>query len=77
MNYLLLPHELNQRHKTEDFEKLKIAHELYTLGVVVKYHKWEGMVDSYGRYWFQGMDAQAEFRLVKSLASKGFERIDN
>ena len=77
MNYLLLPHELNQRHKTEDFENIKIAHKLYTLGVVVEYHEQEGMVDSYGRYWFQGMDAQAEFQLVQSLASKGFERPDN
>ena len=49
----------------------------YTLGMLVKYHEQEGMVDSYGRYWFQGMDAQAEFRLVQSLASKGFERTDN
>jgi len=39
MNYLVLPHELKHRHKIEDFEKLKIAHELYTLGVVVKYHE--------------------------------------
>ena len=31
------------------------------------------MVDSYGSYWFQGMDAQAEILLVQSLASKGFE----
>ena len=28
------------------------------------------MVDSYERYWFQGMDAQEEFRLVQRLASK-------
>ena len=28
------------------------------------------MVDSYGRYWFKGMDAQAEFRLVRAKASK-------
>src|ERR1044072_4363506 len=39
MGYPPLPHELNQRHKTEDFEHLKIAHELYTLGVVMEYHK--------------------------------------
>ena len=77
MNYLLLPHELNQRHKTEDFENLKISHKLYTLGVVGKYHEQEGMVDSYGRYWFHDMDAQEEFLLVQSLASKGFERTYN
>src|SRR4051812_1643848 len=39
MGHPPLPHELNQRHKTEDFEHLKIAHKLYTLGVVVEYHK--------------------------------------
>ena len=77
MGYPPLPHELNQWHKTEDFENLKIAHKIYTLGVEGKYHEQEGMVDSYGRYWFQGMDVQAEFRLVQSLASKGFERTDN
>ena len=26
---------------------------------------------------FKGMDAQAEYRLVQSQASKGFERADN
>ena len=66
MGYLPLPHELNQRHNTEDFEHLKIAHKLYTLGVVLEYHKYEGMVDSSGRCWFQGMEVQAEFRLVQS-----------
>ena len=71
MNYLLLPNELNQSHKTKEFENLKITHKLYTSGVVGKYHEQEGMVESYGQYWFQGMDAQAEFRLVQSLASKG------
>jgi len=30
MNYLLLPHELDQRHKIEDFEHLGIAHKFYT-----------------------------------------------
>ena len=59
MGYLPLPHELHQRHKAEDCEYLKIAHKLYTLGVVGRYHESEGMVDSYGRYWFQGMDVQA------------------
>ena len=39
MGYPPLPHELNQWHKTEDFEHLEIAHKLYTLGVVVEYHK--------------------------------------
>ena len=28
------------------------------------------MVDSSGRNWFQGMEVQAEFHLVQSLASK-------
>ena len=53
MGYPPLPHELNQRHKTEDFEYLKITHKLYTLGVVMEYDEQEGMVDSYGRYWFR------------------------
>ena len=30
MNYLLLPHELNKRHKTDDFEHLRITHKFYT-----------------------------------------------
>ena len=67
MCYPPLPHELNQWHKTEDFEHLEIAHKLYTLGVVVGYHKEEGMVDSGGRCWFHGMEVQAEFRLVQSF----------
>src|SRR3954463_15457197 len=54
MGYPPVPHELNQWHKTEDFEHLKIAHKLYTLGVVVEYHKYEGMVDSSGRYLVSG-----------------------
>jgi len=33
------------------------------------------MVDSYGRYWFQGMDAQAEFRLVQDLAKSLLEKL--
>src|SRR3954469_13375157 len=55
MNYLLLPHELNQRHKTEDFEYLKIAHKLYTLGVVVNTTNrkvwWTLMADIGFRVW--------------------------
>ena len=31
MGYPPLPHELNQWHKTEDFEHLKVAHKLYTI----------------------------------------------
>src|ERR1044071_5334134 len=30
MNYLLLPHELKKRHKTENFEHLRITHKFYT-----------------------------------------------
>ena len=30
MNYLLLPHELNKRHKIEDFDHLRITHKFYT-----------------------------------------------
>src|SRR3954469_19141102 len=39
MGYPPLPHDLNQWHKTEDFEHLEITHKLYTLGVVVEYHE--------------------------------------
>ena len=76
MGYPPLPHELDQWHKIEDFEHLKIAHKLYSLGVVVEYHKQEGMVDSSGRNWFQGMGVQAEFRLVQSFGQQGFERAE-
>ena len=56
MNYLLLPYEPNQRHKTEDFEHLKIAHKLYTFrsgsGIpqVGRYGglKWKKLVSGYG-----------------------------
>src|ERR1044071_498911 len=56
MNYLLLPHELNQRHKTEDFENLKIAHELYTFRSGSEISKigryggliWKTLVSGYG-----------------------------
>ena len=77
MTHLLLPHELNKRHKTEDFEHLRITHKFYTFKSGRAIPRIGSMVDSYGRYWFQGMDAQAEIYLAKSLASKGFERTDN
>ena len=63
MGYPPLPHELNQRHKIEDFEHLKIAHKLYTLGVVVEYPKLEGMVDSSGRCLVSGYGSTSRIPL--------------
>src|SRR3954469_19910179 len=56
MGHPPLPHELNQWHKTEDFEHLKIAHKLYTFrsgsGIpqVGRYGglKWKRLVSGYG-----------------------------
>ena len=56
MNYLLLPHELNKRHKTEDFEHLRITHKFYTYrsgrGIprIGRYGglKWKKLVSRYG-----------------------------
>ena len=76
MGYPPLPHELNQRHKTEDFEHLKIAHKLYTLGVVVEYHKWEGMVDVGFREWRYKQNS-AWYRVLASKALREQTNDDN
>ena len=55
MGYPPFPQELNQRHKTEDFEHLKIAHKLYfrsSRGIprIGRYGglKWKMLVSGYG-----------------------------
>ena len=67
MGYPPLPHELNQWHKIEDFEHLKIAHKLYTLGVVASTTSRKVWWTQVENVWFQGMEVQAEFRLVQSF----------
>ena len=49
--YVLMSYK--QRHKTEYFVSLKVAHDNFTWNCM-KYHVWVGMVDTLERYWLKG-----------------------
>ena len=80
MGYRPLPHELNQRHKTEDFEHLKIAHKLYTLGAVVSTtgrKVWWTQVENVGFRVWKYKQNSAWYRVLATKALRDHTIDDN